>query len=265
MADGDPLLVPDDCLSSTAPLLPLAQTDTTTTRLVCGAPRRMVHDKTSVSAWRVQILPEAKGDGEDNLATASTGCGAAVHSGAAVMRRGPDTSIDSESHSETERGQEKSEWGAEGGELARSVVTLDAAYFTPALRMLIAGHVQGSNADTQSACGCLSRGLACAVCGNALGVERIFCATHDSDGPKRSYVFLHGAVSPLPTQPSLHDLPEPNPDLAGADDSSESSAEEPSSDSSSDDGWFHYEPYDEDAADAIRDRRREEMDRELEN
>ncbi|KAF7296956.1 hypothetical protein MIND_00927600 [Mycena indigotica] len=78
---------------------------------------------------------------------------------------------------------DEANWKAESGVLGRAVVTIGDAYHIPATR-------------TGGGCGCVSRGLGCAVCGNPLGVERILCATHG--GPQISCVFLGGSVSPAP-------------------------------------------------------------------
>ncbi|KAF7296961.1 hypothetical protein MIND_00928100 [Mycena indigotica] len=192
-------------VAAPASTIPASTATGSGTPVVCGAILLgVLHESRS---WRVQILPEVAMDTRESeastasssLATAmSTGCGAVVHSGAAVIphappsRRARNGNVNNADIEEEDR-----DWGGlEGGELACSVVTLGEEYHTSDLRALIA-----DNVNNGSGCGCVARGLGCAVCGNALGMERILCSTHG--GPKTSYVFLHGAVSPIAPNSSV--------------------------------------------------------------
>ncbi|KAJ7090742.1 hypothetical protein B0H15DRAFT_930247 [Mycena belliarum] len=99
-------------------------------------------------------------------AARSTGCGAVVHSGA---RPG------------------STHWTASAGRgaAARTVVPLPPAYLSAAQNESLGG------VPRTDECGCVTLGVGCAVCGNALGTHTTPCARH-----RVAYTFLASAVSP---------------------------------------------------------------------
>ncbi|KAJ7626100.1 hypothetical protein FB45DRAFT_869203 [Roridomyces roridus] len=83
-----------------------------------------------------------------------------------------------------------STWAGKGEGLGSVAVQLPDVYFTEEQRLLLGG------GPRSEACGCLSVGIGCCVCGNTLGVHKTLCATHRHMLPASSYTFLADSVSP---------------------------------------------------------------------
>nr|GAT49316.1 predicted protein [Mycena chlorophos] len=166
------------------------------TTIVCGALEPLGF-RDAQRAWRVQVLPSdplvsssSSSSSSSSASTSSTsttttgtrrrwtGCGAVIHTGAVPVRRGTDWTG----------------WGE--GVSPSSVVPLDEVYWTEGVRTM-PELVSASEGRAVASCGCISRGVGCAVCGNALGIERALCSTHALRGPRTNYVFLNSTVSTL--------------------------------------------------------------------
>ncbi|KAF7299729.1 hypothetical protein HMN09_00978700 [Mycena chlorophos] len=161
------------------------------TTIVCGALEPLGF-RDAQRAWRVQVLPSDPLISSSSSSPASssststmtgtrrrwTGCGAVIHTGAVPVRRGTDWTG----------------WGE--GVSSSEVVPLDEVYWTEGVRTM-PELVSASEGRAVASCGCISRGVGCAVCGNALGIERALCSTHALRGPRTNYVFLNSAVSTL--------------------------------------------------------------------
>ncbi|KAF8144506.1 hypothetical protein K438DRAFT_2029145 [Mycena galopus ATCC 62051] len=124
--------------------------------------------------------------------TRSNGCGARVHGAVSLPRQSRNLN---QLHC----------WYGEEENVAETVVPLERIYFPQTLR-----EVLDLRDDT---CGCVMKGVGCAVCGNPLGAVQTHCSTHSFRGstalPKSStYFFGPSAVTPTPS--SLPQVPHSN-------------------------------------------------------
>ncbi|KAF8170018.1 hypothetical protein K438DRAFT_1854661 [Mycena galopus ATCC 62051] len=96
-------------------------------------------------------------------------------------------------------------WCGEEENVAETVVPLERMYFPQTLREVL---------DLRDdMCGCVMKGVGCAVCGNPLGAVQTHCSTQSFRGspalPKSStYFFVPSAVTPAPS--SLPQVPYSN-------------------------------------------------------
>ncbi|KAJ7138363.1 hypothetical protein C8R44DRAFT_868660 [Mycena epipterygia] len=150
--------------------------------LTCGAePVPTLLDPTNPKPWGsslkcvVPFLPLPLDDRLSQFPKAklSTGCGAEIY--ARASPRGGKT------------------WNATAGAAGPTVAPLPAEYFTDEQKYHLAG------GPKKEECGCVTFGVGCCVCGNALGVCKTHCLAHLSmltGSQPTSYIFLADAVSP---------------------------------------------------------------------
>ncbi|KAJ7642101.1 hypothetical protein FB45DRAFT_901797 [Roridomyces roridus] len=171
-----------------------------TFELTCGAPLRLVFDpkypypRTAPSKPGPRILPITTAP--QARTTNNTGCGTTVHTGAMPIR-------------------ERRVWYASGEAVSRAVVFLPPEYFTERQQMEL------DALPRMDECGCMTVGVGCGICGNALGSLTTRCERHFTSGSLKYptvYNFLPEAVSPpLPLPPRLRrvkmsdDAPTPAP------------------------------------------------------
>ncbi|KAF8131335.1 hypothetical protein K438DRAFT_1885538 [Mycena galopus ATCC 62051] len=145
----------------------------------------------------VQILPEALSFVSPSVykearMTRSNGCGARVHGAVSFPRQSRTLN-------------QLQCWCGEEENVAETVVPLERMYFPQTLREVL---------DLRdNTCGCVMKGVGCAVCGNPLGAVQTHCSTHSFRGstalPKSStYFFGPSAVTPTPS--SLPPVPYSN-------------------------------------------------------
>ncbi|KAJ7113273.1 hypothetical protein C8R43DRAFT_1138699 [Mycena crocata] len=147
--------------------------------LTCGAEVDLSPNDTSLwgspQKWVVSILPlplEGSPTSPTLIERPSTGCGATIHTGVV-----PD---------------DLGRWRGPTAGVGRTVMPLSADYFKAKQNSLL-----GESPHT-AACGCVTVGVGCCVCGNTLDVRKTFCAAHLAvvGASHPTYTFLADAVSP---------------------------------------------------------------------
>ncbi|CAK5271647.1 unnamed protein product [Mycena citricolor] len=152
-------------------------------------------------------------------ARTTNGCGGTVH---ARVAQGPPVrplprpfgmdraGREQHEREQTEREQRLGFWVGTVSGRHTTVVPLDGVYFSEnqrrALEMFARDEEDGPDGVDkfgcgQRECGCEMQGVGCAVCGNPLGILRLFCANHNGGTNESGYWFFRGAVSAtaLPT------------------------------------------------------------------
>ncbi|KAJ7436348.1 hypothetical protein FB451DRAFT_1571093 [Mycena latifolia] len=154
-----------------------ARTSSAAYAIICGAeaaPARVdptsPYPRIGPPKYIVPMLPLPLDERESLIgareAKRSTGCGARIYSGA--IPGGAKT------------------WVGRGGTAGPSVVSLPEEYLSPAQNERL------GDVPRKDECGCVTVGVGCAVCGNALGALTTPCEKHVS----AAYTFLAEAVSP---------------------------------------------------------------------
>ncbi|KAJ7642227.1 hypothetical protein FB45DRAFT_366525 [Roridomyces roridus] len=125
----------------------------------------------------------------------NTGCGTTIHTGAMPTR-------------------DKRVWLASGEVVTRAVVLLPPEYFTERQQVRL------DAIPRISECGCMTVGVGCGICGNALGSLTTRCEQHFTSGSLKYptvYNFLPDSVSPpLPLAPRIKRVERASEILAAA-------------------------------------------------